>query len=377
MRTVDFGKVRELFPIAKSYVYLNNASTSPCSTPVRSAMERALNQWMNDAEVYQVWMDELQETKDLFAKLIGAKKDELAGIPNTSTGLSHVANVLPYKQGSNVVINDLEFPANTYPWLNLKKRGVEVRCIKNVEGRILLEDVEKMVDDKTVALSISHVEFSNGLRNDLRSISEKVHRHGAYLVVDVIQSAGALKIDVKKDGADFLATSFHKWLLGPEGTGFLYIKDELIGKFDPVTTGWLAVEDPEAFDNMHLNFSKTAQKFESGTHNLIGYVGAQAAGEIFHKLGMGEVEKRVLELAGKLQEELEKIGVEVLSRREKQYRSGITTFKIPEVDRVLEELKKRRIVVSKRMGGIRVSPHIYNTEEDLIRLVEAIKKPRK
>jgi cysteine desulfurase / selenocysteine lyase len=330
---------------------------------------------MNGVEVYQVWMDELQETKELFAKLIGSKKDEIAGIPNTSTGLSHVANLLPYEKGSNVVINDLEFPANTYPWFNLKKRGVEVRCIKNVEGRILLEDVERMVDDKTVALSVSHVEFSNGLRNDLRSISEIVHRHGAYLVVDVIQSAGALKIDVKKDGADFLATSFHKWLLGPEGTGFLYIKDELIGKFDPVTTGWLAVEDPEAFDNMNLNFSKTAQKFESGTHNLIGYVGAKAAIEIFHKLGMDEVEKRVLELSGKLQEELERIGVEVFSRREEQYRSGITTFKIPEVDRVLEELKKRRIVVSKRMGGIRVSPHIYNTEDDITRLVEAIKKP--
>lgn len=374
---MDVGKVRELFPIVKSHVYLNNASTSPCSIPVRNTMERALKQWTEEAEVYQDWMDELQVTKDLFAKLINAKKDELAGIPNTSTGLSHVANMLPYKKGSNVVINDLEFPANTYPWLNLKRRGVEVRCVKNVEGEIRLGDVEKAVGDRTVALSVSHVEFSNGFRNDLKALSEIAHRHGALLVVDVIQSAGALKIDVERMGVDFLATSFHKWLLGPEGVGFLYVKGDLIEGLVPVTTGWLAVEDPEAFDNMNLRFSKTAQKFETGTHNLMGFLGAKAALEIFLMFGMDEVENRVLTLSGRLIEELEKAGVEVATSKEKEHRSGIVNFKIPEVDRFIEELNKRKIVVSKRSGGIRVSPHFYNTEDELLELVKAIKKFRK
>ncbi|HJX23975.1 MAG TPA: aminotransferase class V-fold PLP-dependent enzyme [Candidatus Bathyarchaeia archaeon] len=374
VKYLDISRARQLFPMLRTHVYLNNASTSPCPTPVRSAMAEAMEKWTTDAHVYESWMDNLQETKALFSELIGAKKEEIAGITNTSTGLSIVANMLPYKKGSNVVINDMEFPANTYPWLNLKRRGVEVRVVKNVGGRIRLKDLEEAVDDHTAALSISHVEFSNGFRNDLKAISEIVHRHGATFVVDAIQSAGALEIDVRRQGVDFLATSFHKWLLGPEGTGFLYVREELIDEFDPWATGWLAVENPEDFDSMNLNFSKTAQKFETGTHNLLGYVGAKAALEIFHDIGMSDVERRILDLSGRLLEELEGLKVDIVTTKEERYRSGIVNFKVPEVDRVLEGLARRNIVVSKRTGGIRVSPHFFNVEDELQQLCRAVKE---
>lgn len=174
--------------------------------------------------------------KPLFAKLIGAKKEEIALIKNTSTGINIAASVLHYPLGSKIVTTDLEHPSVVYPWLR-RSLDVKVHYVKNVNGKFLLDDLEKAVDDKTVAVAVSHVEYVNGFRNNLHAISEIAHKHGAYLIVDAIQSAGAIPIDVKRDDVDFLATACYKWLLSPPGAGYLYIKEELIEKFEPPFVG--------------------------------------------------------------------------------------------------------------------------------------------
>lgn len=209
-------KVRELFPIVQNRIFLNHAAQSPLPKPVADAMHKYVEDFAN----FGFFSLEKDYGKALFAKLIGAKQEEIAFVENTSVGLNIAANVLGYPQGSKVVTADLEYPSVVYPWLR-KSLGVKIHYVKNVNGKILLEDMEKAVDDKTVAVVVSHVEYVNGFRNDLRALSEIAHRHGAYLIVDAIQSAGVIPINVKGDDVDFLAIACYKWLLGPSGAGYL------------------------------------------------------------------------------------------------------------------------------------------------------------
>ncbi|MGQ9507631.1 MAG: aminotransferase class V-fold PLP-dependent enzyme, partial [Candidatus Bathycorpusculaceae bacterium] len=226
--------------------------------------------------------------------MIGAKREEIAFIENTSVGMNITANMLHYPPGSKIVTTDLEYPSVVYPWLR-KNLGAKIHYVKNVNGKILLDDVEKAVDDKTVAVAVSHVEYVNGFRNDLRAISEIAHKHGAYLIVDAIQSAGVIPIDVKRDNVDFLATACYKWLLSPPGAGYLYVKEELIEKFEPPFVGWASVK-PEVFETIDfwdiwsLRLSETASRFEVGSPSFISLAGATEAIKMLLNIGIENIE---------------------------------------------------------------------------------------
>lgn len=204
----DIERIREQFPITRNKVFLNHAAQSPFPKPVADAVFKCAMDFSNFETTSIEWND---GGKPLFAKLINANSEEVAFVENTSMGLNIVANMLDYPRDAKVVTTDLEYPSVVYPWLR-RKLNVKVHYVKNHDGKILLEDFEKAVDDKTVAVAISHVEYVNGFRNDLKTIGEIVHKHGAYLIVDAIQAAGAIQIDVKKDDIDFLTTACYKWL---------------------------------------------------------------------------------------------------------------------------------------------------------------------
>ncbi|MEM3536390.1 MAG: aminotransferase class V-fold PLP-dependent enzyme [Candidatus Bathyarchaeia archaeon] len=369
----NLGKIRELFPVTKNKVYLNHAAHSPFPKPVADAVRRFADDFSNFGDA----STELSDCgKSLFAKLIGAKPEEIATIENTSVGMNIAANVLHYPPGSKIVTTDLEYPSVVYPWLR-KSLGVKIHYVKNVDGRILLEDVAKAVDDKTVAVAISHVEYVNGCRNDLRALSEIAHKHGAYLIVDAIQSAGAIQIDVKKDDVDFLATACYKWLLSPPGAGYLYVKEELIEEFEPPFVGWASVK-PEVFETVDfwdiwsLRLSETASRFEVGSPSLISLVGAAEALKMVLNFGVENIEKRILKLTDYLIERLENLGLKLQTPKERQYRSGIVLAKIAKPQELVERLNKKGIIVSARAHSLRVSPHFYNTEEELDRLLREI-----
>ena len=367
----DVQKMREDFPITEKKTFLNHAGVSPLPRQASQAIRSYLGK--------RALLDEdgfdLNESRGLFAQLVHAEPSEIALVPNTSTGMSIAANILEYPSGSNIVITDLEYPSVVYPWLREKlKPRVTVRYVRNVEGEIRLADFEKKVDDDTVAVAVSHVEYANGFRNDLKAIAELAHRHGAFLVVDACQSAGALNIDVKRDDIDFLTTSCYKWLLGPCGAGFLYVKKDLIERSEPVFVGWASVKDEvfetiELWDNRELPLSETARRFETGTPSLLCYVGATAATKLLLKTGMDKVEGHVTGLAGFLIESLKEAGFKVQTPEALQHRSGIVNFLVDKPKEKAEKLRKKGIIVSARMNGIRVSPHFYNTEEELERLV--------
>ena len=371
----DMESVREQFPVTKNKVFLNHAAESPLPKPVADAVHKYVEEFSNFGES----SIELEDRgKSLFAKLINAKPEELAIVENTSMGLNIAANLLRYPPGSKIVTTDMEYPSVVYPWLR-KSLPVKVHYVKNVNGKILLEDVEKAVDDNTVAVVVSHVEYFNGFRNDLGAISEIAHEHGAYVIVDAIQSAGAVKIDVKKDDVDFLTCACYKWLLGPPGAGYLYVKRELVEKFEPPLVGWLSVK-PEVFETIDfwdiwsLKLSETASRFEVGTPSFISIAGIIQALKMFLDFGMENIERRILKLTDYLIETVKDLGLKLQTPEEKQYRSGIVNFKISNPKELAEKLNGKNIVVSARSHGIRVSPHFYNIEEEIDTLMEEVKR---
>lgn len=368
-------KIREQFPITESKVFLNHAAQSPLPKPVADA----IHTYTDEFSKFGTSLIECDRWgKPQFAKLIGARSEEIALIENTSVGLNIAASVLQYPPGSKMVTTDLEYPSVVYPWLR-KNLGAKVHYVKSVDGKVSLDDMEKAVDDKTVAVAISHVEYVNGFRHNLRVLSEVAHEHGAYLIVDAIQSVGTMPINVKTDDVDFFMAACYKWLLSPSGAAYLYVKDELIEEFEPPYVGWASVK-PEVFkttdfwDIWNLKLSKTASRFEVGSPSTISFVGAAEAMKMLLNCGTENIKRIIIKLTDRLIDSVKDLGLELQTPEQRQCRSGIVNFKIGKPQKVTDKLNKKGIVVSARANGIRVSPHFYNTEEEIDKLIEEIKK---
>lgn len=369
---IDIQQIREKFPVTKSKMFLNHSAYSPLPQPVVDVMRK----YNEDLCHYEINESEYSLGQEFFAKLVGAKKEEVALVQNTSTGLNIVANMLDYPKGSNVVTTDLEYPSVVYPWLK-KKLGVEVRYVPNVGGKIFLKDLEKAVDDQTVVIAISHVEYVNGFRHNLKALADIAHEHDAYLLVDAIQSLGAMTVDVRRNCVDFLTASCYKWLLGPAGAGYLYVRKELVERFEPPFIGWASVK-PEVFDTIEfwdiwrLQLSETASRFEVGSPSFISFVGAAVAIQLLLDVGIENIQKRIFGLTELLMDSVKNLGWHLTTPEDKECRSGIVHFLVNRAQERVERLRKKGIIVSARSKGLRVAPHFYNTEEEIARLIREL-----
>jgi selenocysteine lyase/cysteine desulfurase len=374
-RMENMQKIRVQFPVTKHKIFLNHAAQSPLPKPVADAVRKYADDFSKFGTSSFTPDD---DGKKEFAKLIGAKPGEIALVENTSMGLNIAANVLHYPAGSKIVTTDLEYPSVVYPWLR-RSLGVKVHYVKNINGKVLLDDMEKAIDDKTVAVAISHVEYVNGFRHNLRVLSEIVHEHGAYLIVDAIQSVGTMPIDARRDDVDFLMAAGYKWLLSPPGAAYLCVRDDLIEKFEPPFVGWASVKQ-EVFDTIdfwdiwNLNLSKTASRFEVGSPSVMSFVGAAEAMKMLLHFGTENIKRRIMKLTDHLIDAVKDIGLKLQTPEEKSCRSGIVNFRIDKPQKVIERLGKKGIVVSARCHGIRVAPHFYNTEKEIDKLMEEIKR---
>jgi len=360
---MNVQKVREDFSVSKDVVYLNVANHCPPSRPVQDAIRAFLDDWdrlgrHGDARV--------EEACRSFARLINARPGEVACQPNTSAGLTVVAESLGWKRGMNVVVNDLENPANLHPWTAQRRKGVEVRTVMGVGGAVRMEDLEEAVDDSTGAVSISHVQWLTGAGSDLRALADLAHDHGALLVVDGIQAAGHLAVDVGRCGVDFYACGSYKWLLGPSGAGFLYVRGEHIDSLRPPFYGYRGVESHRIEEPV---LKGSAKRFELGEPSYLSFVGTKAGIDMILDLGPREIEKRVLRLSRRLYDGLTDLAVDLVSPADEGLRSGIVSFNTEDVKGLHDSLSGAGFVVSLRPAGIRVSLDFYNTEEEVERFL--------
>ena len=372
---VDWKRYTSEFPITKEKAYLNNAAVGALSTRNIDAINRTARIISSkgtggDLEI----LETVASAREALARLLGASADEIAFTKNTTQGVLIVANGIPLNDGDNIVLPSIEFPANVYPWLALKNRGIEVREIEPVDGKVTSEMLIESCDERTKAVTVSAVQFSSGYRIDMEKLGAFCRKNGIYLHVDGIQAIGMIDFDVKRFNVDFLSSGAHKWLLGVGGIGFLYIRRELIDRLDVWNPGWLSVENPMDFANHSQGFRANASRFEEGSLNAIGIAALGASVERFLEIGIENIERRIISTTDALEEGLRERGFKITSPRGERERSGIICFRNDDIpsETIFDRLTARRVATSLRLGNIRVSPHFYNDETDVKRFFEAI-----
>ena len=367
---------RDAFPACEGRTYLNCAAVAPGSTRVRAA----INAWLDD-HVAQgnmasgQWWTRAAEARARTAALIGASPEEVAFVRSTSHGLAMVAEGLDWRPGDEVAVaSAIEYPSNVYAWKHLADRGVRLREIRAVDGAVTPEAVEDAIGPRTRLVAVSSVQFASGHRTDVDAIGRLCRDRDVLFVVDAIQQAGAFPIDVKASGIHAMAACSHKWMLGLLGIGFLYVDRDLLAHLRPVLVGWHSVEDPFAFDGTRFDLRSDASRLEEAAPSFPLVYGLGAAVEMLLDAGVADVASHITGLLDRAANALEAIGCEVSPAPE--HRAGILMIKpAADVDALAEACAERNIAVSVRRGRLRLSPHLYNNEDDIDALVELLRDP--
>lgn len=367
---------RSEFTLPEYGAYLNHAAVSPLPFRVLSAVDRAMREAAPGSD--PIWLERLAEcdrVRESAAKLMGARSgSEIAFVPNTSTGLSYVAEGLAWQEGDNVVTAESEFPSNVYPWLGLADRGVEVRRIAEVEGKVAVDALERAMTARTRVVALSSVQYATGFRIDLGAVAELCRAHDALLVVDAIQSLGALPLSVSETGIDVCVAGSHKWLMAGEGIGLFYVSQRALERVRPVIRGWLSVKDWFGPVSDPPDYAEGALRFECGTSNVAGIYGLGAAVDWVLEIGSKPIARRVLELARRLELGLARLGFEFATDRSPGSESGIVAaaHRAESSESLCKQLAQRDIQVAERRGWLRISPHFYNTEVEIDRCLDGI-----
>ena len=378
-KIVNWPDFRRLMPVVRDWVFMDHAAVSPLPAPARDAIVR----WAGESAdcgntVSARWTERIEEIRATAASLFGASPDEVALVPNTTAGISLVAEGVPWRPGDNVVTLADEFPSNQYPWMNLADRGVETRRVPVDGGRVDLDRLAGACDSRTRIVSVSWVGYAGGYRIDVDEVARLAHDRGALLFLDAIQGLGVFPLDVGRTPVDFLAADGHKWLLGPEGAGFFYLRREHLDLLRPLGVGWHSVNHAHDFTHIELDLKQAAQRYEGGTQNMLGFAALGASVELLLSLGTENIADRILEIGDLACRRLEGIGAEIASCRDAPHASGIVSFDLPGSDPQLvkKRLLARGVVASCRGGRLRISPHAYNDSGDVDRLVEAVEDSR-
>jgi selenocysteine lyase/cysteine desulfurase len=371
--------VREEFPVASRYIYFNHAAISPLSTRAQRALDAlsdllARNGVLAEDEI----MGMVSRIRANAAKLIGAAPDEIAFVKNTTQGVLIAAGAIRWREGDNVVMPAIEFPANVYPWMGLQKLGVELRLVEPEDGAVTADMLTDVCDRRTRAVTVSQVQFSTGYRIDLDELGGFCRDRGIYLHVDAIQALGAMTIDVERYGIDFLSAGGHKWMLALPGVGLFYCRKGLYDELDIPNPGWTGVEDSRNFLDYRFVYRNEAARFEEGSLNLHGITALGVSIERLLEIGPARVEERILHLTGLLAAGLVDRGFSVTSSLEDGERSGILCFEHPARDSesIFTRLREAGVICSLREGAVRLSPHMYNTEEECGRLLALLEQAR-
>jgi cysteine desulfurase/selenocysteine lyase len=368
----------DVFPAAHRYAYLNAASVA--LMPKMAA--DAILDWQRDlATEGTVHFDEEAEEnvfdtlRQATARLLGAQPDEIACASNASESLCSLAWALSPGSGWNVVSARVEHPTVVYPWLRVARlTGCDVRLATDQDNLIDPSELMDLIDDRTSAVCISHVQYSTGQRLDLATLAQVAHSHGAILVVDASQSAGAVPISVVDDDIDVLVTTGYKWLCGPFGSGVLFLRRDLHEELEPGLVGWRSTEEVWNFQADRIVWAPSARRFEFGTMAYGCAIGLAVAIEYLLDIGIEQIHGYDLALADRLAEGLADLGAQFVNPSIENLRSSIVTVRFPGHDqaRIAHRLNDEGVVVSPRIGAVRFSPHLYNTTADIDRSLETL-----
>ncbi|HEY6059722.1 MAG TPA: aminotransferase class V-fold PLP-dependent enzyme [Gemmatimonadales bacterium] len=366
------------FPWTADTAYLNNASIGPIPERTRRILDafnakRTAPHLLPDRDLFAG----LQAARDAAARLINADTGEIALATNTGFGLNLAAHALPLAQGDHVILSDREFPANVYPWLMLRKQGVEVTLAPCTREGWPDEDylLSALRDPRVKVLAVSFVQFSNGFRADLKKLSAAARANGTMLVVDGIQGVGNSVLDVRETPVDILACGGQKWLLSPWGSGFVYVRKELIPTIEPAMIGWMAFEGTDDFSRLteyNPTFRADARRFEMITLPYQDFYGFTQSVELLLEIGIPEIAEVTRSLHDPILAWADAHGMRVVSPRDERHRSAILCIAPTEPVEAYHAIKRARIVCSLREGAIRLSPHCYNTVGEMEKVLDVL-----
>ena len=366
------------FPWTAETIYLNNASIGPIPERTRRALDeftakRTAPHLLPDRELFAG----LAAARLGIAQLINADPSEIALATNTSWGLNLAARALPLERGDVVLVSDKEFPANVYPWLLLRDQGITVEMTRCTAQGWPDEEhlLERLRDPRVRVLAVSFVQFSNGYRADLKRLGAACRANGTYLVVDGIQGIGNSVLDLRETPVDILACGGQKWLLSPWGSGFVYVRKELVSQLEPAITGWMAFEGTDDFSRLteyNPTFRSDARRFEMITLPYQDFFGMTASLQLLLEVGVREIAEVTRSAHEPIVKWAQAHGVRIASPTENGHRSAILCVAPPKPVEAYHALKRARVVCSLREGSIRLSPHCYNTVEEMEKVTEVL-----
>lgn len=370
---------RDEFPVCRRWAYLDHAAISPIPQSTVEAMHRqAMDLATDGGFTYDDHKAGIERVRARAARMMGVPAADVAFVKNTTEGLGFVANGLDWSPGDRVVVPDLEFPSTVYPWSALRDRGVTVSFVRpRGPGRTLPTSAFAEVINAGPApklVATSWVQFGRGWRTDLAELARLCQQRGALLCADVIQGLGVIPARLQEWGVDFAMADGHKWLLGPAGSGVLYVRRSRLDQLRPLEPGWHSVRYPEEWDNLEFDPDDTARRLEGGMLNTVGILGLGASLNLLQDASVEAVWEHVDRICEHASELLLESGATVLSDRSPQGRSGIVTFTVEGTDpqAATLTLKAAGVACSARGGGLRISPHGYSNKEDIERLVRAV-----
>jgi selenocysteine lyase/cysteine desulfurase len=363
---------RKRFPIFDQKIYLSSCSQGALSTPVEAALQEFVESWHTHGNPWEIWVARMEELRVEFARLINAEPTEVAVTFSVSSALNSLASALPYTDRPKVVTSDFDFPTVGHIWLAQQRRGAQVEFARAQGNRLPLSAFESLVDDQTALVSTTQVCYKNGFKNNISALAELAHERGAYLLIDAYQAMGTQPMDVKALDLDILVTGALKYLLGSPGVAFMYMRKELIDRFEPSDSGWFGQENVFAYDVHHLRYAASARRFETGSPPVPNVYASLAALRLLAGVGLDVIQDHVQGLAGRFIEGARRRNLALLTPEEPANRGPLVMVRSTDASKLVETLAREGILCSTRDGSLRVSLHYYNTAADVDAVLAAL-----
>jgi selenocysteine lyase/cysteine desulfurase len=365
-------EIRSRFRIFQSKIYLNTCSQGALSNDVESGFDDFIASWHEQGSPWESWVERYESARTVFAQFIHASPDEVAIVTSVSAGINGIASALNFRDRSKVVMGEFEFPTMGQVWLGQRVRGAEVQFTQAQGNSISAAAYEKLIDRNTLIVPLTHVCFKNGFRTQVSTITRIAHDVGALVMLDDYQDCGTRPVDVKAMNLDFYVTGTLKYLLGPPGLAFLYVRNELILSLAPTVTGWFGQANPFTYNPQHFELSPTARRFESGSPSVPNVYGALPGFQMLQEIGMEQVASHVKKLAKALLNRTRELGI--LTKTPAESAGPLVVLQCRDSAQLLNALAQNAIVASNRFDGLRISFHVYNTLDDVEAVTEVLKQ---